>query len=146
MRKFNKKEFSIKPILKPMVILSVILTFVSFYIMREFSMLANSNIFDAKSGNLNNNVVSDREVQNVGRIFLLVFNTCVTLFMNLVGVLFVLGFVVCIYRVIGLILSLCRKLLLNVKYSIQKSLFAVRQELLLQRKNDLYLVNSTLLN
>ena len=109
-------------------------------------MLANSNIFDAKSGNLNNNVVSDREVQNVGRIFLLVFNTCVTLFMNLVGVLFVLGFVLCIYRVIGLILSLCRKLLLNVKYSIQKSLFAVRQELLLQRKNDLYLVNSTLLN
>ena len=75
MRKFNKKEFSIKPILKPMVILSVILTFVSFYVMREFSVLTNSNIFETRSGNfLNKNSVSDRDFENVGKILLLIFN------------------------------------------------------------------------
>lgn len=143
MRKFKKREFSIKPIIKPMFIISVVLTILSFYIMREFSAIAKSNLFEAKSGN---GFVSDREFEHVGRIFLMVFNLFITLFMNLVCVSFILGFVLCIYRILNLVLSSFRKVLLSVKYFYVKTTFVKRNENISQFNGNLYLVNSAILN
>lgn len=147
MRKFDKKEFSIRPIIKPMFIISVFLTFLSFYVMRELSVITNFNIFGAKSGNtLNKEMVSDRSFENAGRILFLIFHTVITFFMSLINVLFVLGFVISICALIKVILSLFERLLINVKRCLEKSVHTVRNKFAAYNYNDLYLINSIILN